>query len=1535
MMTPSVSGGNEGFSGSTTTSKKDPLESSMTLAISHENAKRMLESSCAFNNTLSRLKSEKKKLSKDTSQASVNKSTQNPDDNEPLLESTLSSRSIKEEQASSPQTENETSLQSNHTSSPSFKNATESTPINKFLVPAALSSQNDLLVSYVTQMQNSHANGVLSMSEMEVSLLLFLDMDKSNKLLSAFKVLSESPTTNVQRDSQCGHNSTASPKKIDEDSDIVMLSKIKGEDQQGNDESELMSGVEYKSNGNHKNDTDISNGSTDPSLQLPTLDQKSLMKLFKCLLSSISTCIHHKETNGITNNCENKSRKAMKQGECTSPSSSVAPKMSMESPTNDENAMKTSPDLKSEKKDDLISLQKDWNLSSETYNEIHEIATYATDRVVEYMQTKKHEKIGKSSITTESKCEDSIDFQAFGDWYNSGGFSLVPWLELLDLAKWDYSGRATVAAAAASAAKNKHVVRSSRQQNTHHSDQNRMNPIMEQNTSDMRGNVPSSFTSSALPPENSIKNDRFKSNRHQSSPENMNNLFFNSPRKTATTRTLISFDFGGSKKHSLHISAENLTMMRNLVQKTSLCRLSPGQLTKILLRHSKRRRIPVSSSATRGQPRLEEVMMIMTRQDFGRCIRDLVPPEASREFTETETETFSNFLTNFFLCFGRINCNSAVGLDVENVNVRELAVGFSFLCAGNKSVKLGTIFEVIEDQNAGFLSQRKLMRYLRSYLTMLVGISLLSSSTKSTSDTRRALLASDQSFEFYNSLFNTAESGARWTLDHFLRSHDAKMKKNGNRTQNNGMISFEDFALWYTDDGGYKIAPWLEFLDLKKFLALLTDDIREKQYKRDSGPPSSDRNSLDDFYSGPSTGARNRPSRPIHAPYPPAPSADVLFTFPLAKRQSLVVLREDATYVRTVVNGLGLLLKSPEEVWSGLYTRVQENPPPPLTWTYSKHHKSGSGKSIDVDQETFVSALEKIVPKPNKRKRPATSSSSPKDTLTNFFQSFDLDQVDRVAANQLMGGLTLLCGGKKSAKLSFSFGLFDGRTKEAKDGKDGQSLCGKELFYFLRSFLIVMFSCCKQSLDLSAENVGRYISDTANMVTDDVMKYQWRERRSERVDFEQFGEWYNEGGFETAPWLELLDLNKWVLLDEAKSKPKKNGTKTKKSTKERVPKRQHLRDSSKVNKQAGKTKKNSVEAPKKPEVETKDVLHEALSDCPPPPPDDMLDPGSDIFFDDMGMDDIDLFFNDTSGKDKENVDSTLGIDAVGIPDAFPKMEDDEGEVKGAMDQLPALHETNAEQSKQLKFHLLTSDNQSGYVISISPRRVRLLKHLVTESDLFNVNIAAACKKIFDEAEEGKLKKDMFDAAMRKVIALSCTAATKMTTDTQRLLSDLLTSVFSSFDLNNVGEVDARELACGFTVLCGGRKSDKLEYAFELLDEKKNGLFSRADMVLYLQSFLTVLLSISSCAIGRDPAEDILGSLNGTTSSVSRVIGWGSSWATEQIFKSTPADQKVLQGDTELINFDSFADWYTKGGYTNIQWLELLDLRKWVLADSIS
>ncbi len=48
-------------------------------------------------------------------------------------------------------------------------------------------------------------------------------------------------------------------------------------------------------------------------------------------------------------------------------------------------------------------------------------------------------RVVRDTKTTYTKSgRKAIDFQSFGDWYNSGGFRSIPWLELIDLSKWTY-----------------------------------------------------------------------------------------------------------------------------------------------------------------------------------------------------------------------------------------------------------------------------------------------------------------------------------------------------------------------------------------------------------------------------------------------------------------------------------------------------------------------------------------------------------------------------------------------------------------------------------------------------------------------------------------------------------------------------------------------------------------------------------------------------------------------------------------------------------------------------------------------------------------------------------------------------------------------------------------------------------------------------------------------------------------------------------------------------------------------------------------
>jgi len=302
------------------------------------------------------------------------------------------------------------------------------------------------------------------------------------------------------------------------------------------------------------------------------------------------------------------------------------------------------------------------------------------------------------------------------------------------------------------------------------------------------------------------------------------------------------------------------------------------------------------------------------------------------------------------------------------------------------------------------------------------------------------------------------------------------------------------------------------------------------------------------------------------------------------------------------------------------------------------------------------------------------------------------------------------------------------------------------------------------------------------------------------------------------------------------------------------------------------------------------------------------------------MDEMDLMLMQQPSHDKEN-DSIIGTN------------------KGALILTPSPKDRNGSTSNSLKFHLVSHEEHGGYMVSVSQKRVRHLRHILVESGLYRVDSEAACQKIMSKATRKNksaryiLQKEDFDSAMRDIVT-SGRGKGDMSVDTQRALSDLLAFVFSAFDRDDTGKVDAAELACGFTVLCNGKKSDKLEYAFDVLDVNNQGKLARSDVSNYLRSFLTVLLCVTTSShLSSNPAEDSVLLMTGKPCdrdavTMARAANTGSEWATGQAFKGCYAGRK----EQDCLNFDDFADWYTRKGYSCIPWLELLDLRKWVITE---
>jgi Ca2+-binding EF-hand superfamily protein len=244
----------------------------------------------------------------------------------------------------------------------------------------------------------------------------------------------------------------------------------------------------------------------------------------------------------------------------------------------------------------------------------------------------------------------------------------------------------------------------------------------------------------------------------------------------------------------------------------------------------------------------------------------------------------------------------------------------------------------------------------------------------------------------------------------------------------------------------------------------------------------------------------------------------------------------------------------------------------------------------------------------------------------------------------------------------------------------------------------------------------------------------------------------------------------------------------------------------------------------------------------------------------------------------------------------------------------------------LKFHLNTTDSHGGYLLSLSHTRIGSFRHLLERSGLNQISAETACNAILGRDSRMRINKSDFDEAVQSMLAPSFEADRR----SHQLIKDVFAGIFAVFDRGCKNDASALEVACGLTVLCRGKKSDKLEFAFEVLDKNKRGRLSRSDMATYLQSFLSVLLSIAFApALDHDPIDDTITTMNGwrcdrTTATIIQASRGGADWAASLAFR----DFERNSNQASSMSFDDFADWYTTVGFSRIPWLELLDLQKW-------
>jgi hypothetical protein len=147
--------------------------------------------------------------------------------------------------------------------------------------------------------------------------------------------------------------------------------------------------------------------------------------------------------------------------------------------------------------------------------------------------------------------------------------------------------------------------------------------------------------------------------------------------------------------------------------------------------------------------------------------------------------------------------------------------------------------------------------------------------------------------------------------------------------------------------------------------------------------------------------------------------------------------------------------------------------------------------------------------------------------LSTLFFAFDRTETNVVDVAELCCGFSILCGGSKSSKLSYSFEWMD-------EDEDNQ-LSRRGLWRYFRSFLCALLTLSGATLDIPMDEATRTCDQcavwTASKLFAALDEHSDRPRSS--VTFEDIADWYTEGGYQVATWLELLDLSKWVTLPQS------------------------------------------------------------------------------------------------------------------------------------------------------------------------------------------------------------------------------------------------------------------------------------------------------------------------------------------------------------------------------------------------------------------
>lgn len=282
-----------------------------------------------------------------------------------------------------------------------------------------------------------------------------------------------------------------------------------------------------------------------------------------------------------------------------------------------------------------------------------------------------------------TNCLEGFTFDMLGEWYNRGGYGAATFFELLDLSKWAVD-------------KDFHTTTSSNNSSRHNSGNS-----SNRSTGNYEGSMDRYYGSGNANVEMDLEEyyNRYDSNDGPSS-NTTTDAFNNNTESSGNSSSYdnnVALEFNLASEDDniqLQLHENTVFLLKELVTSTGLLLLQPLDILRLFGNYIEYGKI--------------------TKNAFDSIIREFIP---GHSLSDDEKQEFSRILSTIYYGYDR-QC-------VDIVDIFELIIGLTILCGGNKSMKLTFAFDLLDEDEDGFLTRRQVWKLVRSLLVVLLGEYLL------------------------------------------------------------------------------------------------------------------------------------------------------------------------------------------------------------------------------------------------------------------------------------------------------------------------------------------------------------------------------------------------------------------------------------------------------------------------------------------------------------------------------------------------------------------------------------------------------------------------------------------------------------------------------------------------------------------------------------------------------------------------------------------------------------------------------------------